>query len=219
MLTPRTDRAPRRSLPPHTKLIEAESMESLGTPSSPDIMTTKLQEKVKMKKKVETFNDRLASVAEKVSSSSGGAGNKINNTGSSLNNRNTLNNGSSYTGGSKLNEKPIETERVIERPTERSNDRNYERPVERNARPVDHSASFNNSYSNYNNSYNSNANSSYNQYSGNNFDRWSAPLNHPSIHYESSNSDGLLSEQLNNVNIKFSLKFSLFSRLKEIMKL
>ena len=44
-MTPRSSKAPRRSLPPTAKLIEAESL-SPGA-SSPDIMTTKLHEKVK----------------------------------------------------------------------------------------------------------------------------------------------------------------------------
>lgn len=48
VLTPRSTKAPRRSLPPQAKLIEAASFDSLDSqPSSPDIMTTKLMEKVK----------------------------------------------------------------------------------------------------------------------------------------------------------------------------
>jgi hypothetical protein len=48
VLTPRSSKNPRRSLPPQAKLIEAASFESFDDqPSSPDIMTTKLMEKVK----------------------------------------------------------------------------------------------------------------------------------------------------------------------------
>ena len=48
VLTPRSTKAPRRSLPPQAKLIEAISFDSIDSqPSSPDIMTTKLHEKVR----------------------------------------------------------------------------------------------------------------------------------------------------------------------------
>lgn len=49
VLTPRSSKAPRKSLPQHARLIEAESLSSLtgGEPSSPDILTTKLHEKMK----------------------------------------------------------------------------------------------------------------------------------------------------------------------------
>lgn len=51
VLTPKSSKAPRRSLPPQAKLIEAASFESVeDVPSSPDIMTQKLAEKVKEKK-------------------------------------------------------------------------------------------------------------------------------------------------------------------------
>ena len=51
VLTPKSSKAPRRSLPPQAKLIEAASFESIeDVPSSPDIMTQKLQEKVKERK-------------------------------------------------------------------------------------------------------------------------------------------------------------------------
>lgn len=47
VLTPRSSKVPRRSLPAQAKLIEAASFDSFDSqPSSPDIMTTKLQEKV-----------------------------------------------------------------------------------------------------------------------------------------------------------------------------
>ena len=52
VLTPRSSKAPRRSLPPQARLVEAASFESVeDVPSSPDIMTQKLHEKVKEKKK------------------------------------------------------------------------------------------------------------------------------------------------------------------------
>lgn len=52
VLTPRSSKNPRRSLPPQAKLIEAASFESFDEqPSSPDIMTTKLMEKVKNNEK------------------------------------------------------------------------------------------------------------------------------------------------------------------------
>ena len=52
VLTPRSSKNPRRSLPPQAKLIEAVSFESFDEqPSSPDIMTTKLLEKVKNNEK------------------------------------------------------------------------------------------------------------------------------------------------------------------------
>lgn len=48
VLTPRSSKVPRRSLPAQAKLIEAASFDSFDDqPSSPDIMTTKLHEKVK----------------------------------------------------------------------------------------------------------------------------------------------------------------------------
>ena len=51
VLTPRSSKNPRRSLPPQAKLVEAASFESFDEqPSSPDIMTTKLMEKVNKNK-------------------------------------------------------------------------------------------------------------------------------------------------------------------------
>ena len=56
VLTPRSVKVPRRSLPPQSKLLEAVSFDSISDdnfdqlPSSPDIMTTKLQEKIKSNK-------------------------------------------------------------------------------------------------------------------------------------------------------------------------
>jgi hypothetical protein len=73
-LTPRTGKAPRRSLPAAAKLIEAESFSGDSSlVSSPDILTTKLHEKVKQKAQnkaiakkennEKSFNERLAEAA------------------------------------------------------------------------------------------------------------------------------------------------------------
>lgn len=58
VLTPRSSKVPRRSLPAQAKLIEAASFDSFDSqPSSPDIMTTKLQEKVN-KNNINNNNNR-----------------------------------------------------------------------------------------------------------------------------------------------------------------
>ena len=57
VLTPRSSNNPRRSLPPQAKLVEAASFESFEEqPSSPDIMTTKLMEKVRNNGKAKSSN-------------------------------------------------------------------------------------------------------------------------------------------------------------------
>lgn len=62
VLTPRSSKNPRRSLPHQAKLIEAASFESFDDqPSSPDIMTTKLMEKVKNNNAKNSKNGSAAS--------------------------------------------------------------------------------------------------------------------------------------------------------------
>ena len=161
-----------------------------------------------MKKKVGSFNERLAGVVGRVGNDVAGA-----------------------SGGlSKLSGKSSEIEKSAVGSIERLAS---QRPVT-TAASIDHSYSStqstqNNSYTAYsahNNSYTATATApSYianNSYNSNNFDRWNASMNHPSIHYESSSNDGLLIEQLNNVHWfgkGFSFSFLIpFPRLKEIMK-
>lgn len=59
VLTPKSSKAPRRSLPPQAKLVEAASFESIeNIPSSPDIMTQKLQEKVRERKQTNSSSKK-----------------------------------------------------------------------------------------------------------------------------------------------------------------
>lgn len=81
VLTPRSSHAPRRSLPPQAKLVEATSFDSFDSqPSSPDIMTTKLLEKAKKNNSNKTgsintsnnsLNQRLNAASNSLAASSG----------------------------------------------------------------------------------------------------------------------------------------------------
>lgn len=65
VLTPRSSKSHRRSLPPQAKLIEAASFDSLDSqPSSPDIMTTKLQEKARIQAKGNSNKSKLFSIEQ-----------------------------------------------------------------------------------------------------------------------------------------------------------